>query len=201
MRPAIVTAVAIAALAAAGCGNVETEAQHWPPQNEGANAEAGGTVLVRNAFLLGSADPASPAPQLTLFAVIINRGDRADRVERITVEGGGSVQLAGPITLPPNQPVGTGDQPIGTVTGVRGTAVPMTFTFAGGRSARTVVPVMARTREFAQLPTAPAGPPSPTSPATAPPSPTGSPSPAQTLSPAQSPSPAGSPTPTQWPPR
>ncbi|MFG2072368.1 hypothetical protein [Nonomuraea maritima] len=191
MRP-IVTAMTVMALVATGCAMAGLDNQ-WPPPNDGANAEAGETMLVRNAFLLSGTDAASPTPQQALFAVLINQGGQPARLEQVTVDGGGSVQLAGPITLPPNQPVGTNSRPIGTVTGTRGWLVPMTFTFSGGESARMVVPVMPRAAEYAQLPTVPAQAPTPTTPATAPPSPGVSPF----LT--ESPRSTGAPGRTEWP--
>ncbi|MFC5828139.1 hypothetical protein [Nonomuraea insulae] len=168
-RP-IVTAVIVVALAATGCTNAGFDKDNRAPQNDGANADdAGGTLLLRNAFLLNeSGDATSPSPQQALFAVLINEAGRPDQLERITVDGGGSVQLSGPLTLPPNQPVGTGSQPIGTISGVRGTQVPMTFTFKDAKAVRVSVPVKQRIGQFANLPTVPAAPPSPTVPATVP---------------------------------
>ncbi|WP_188189890.1 hypothetical protein [Nonomuraea sp. SYSU D8015] len=191
MRP-IASAViaAVLAAAAAGCAlaGFDTTAQDVP-QNEGANADVG-RVKVRNVFLLGGTDPASPAPEQTLYGVLINDGREPVRLERITVEGGGSVQLPGPVTVPPNQPVGVGEQPLGTVrvTGVRGTTVPMTFVFSGAEPLRLNVPIKERTGQYATISPSPPGSPSPTAPGTAPASP--SPTPTQPGTPSPSPSPS-----------
>lgn len=175
---AVIAVVALAAVA--GCANIGIDTAQDAPQNEGANADVRGTLHIRNAFLLSGSGPASPASQqATLYAVLINQGQQPARLERIVLDGGGSVQLPGPVELPPHEPVGAGEQPIGTVTGVRGGTVPMTFVFTGIRPVRLYVPVKERTGQYATLTPAPAGSPSPTLPGTAPPSPspTGSPSP------------------------
>ncbi|GAA3221953.1 hypothetical protein [Nonomuraea helvata] len=152
---AISSAMIGMALAATGCTSLGTYPSQTYAPNSGANADLQGVLHLRNAFLLDGADPDSPSPQLALYAVLINSGSRPARLDRITVDGGGSVQLAGPITLPPNQPVGTGDKPIGTVSGVRSATVPMTFAFSGAAPIRVNVPVQLRAGEYANLPTAP----------------------------------------------
>ncbi|MEV0614352.1 hypothetical protein AB0I81_13580 [Nonomuraea sp. NPDC050404] len=147
----IVSAVIVVALASAGCANAGFDKANSTPQNEGANADVGTTLSLRNAFLLGSADPATPAAQQPLYAVLVNDGGRPDQLERVTVEGGGSVRLAGPVTLQPGQAYGTGNRPIGTVSGARGDTVPMTFTFREAKSVRVMVPVKPKTGQYAQL--------------------------------------------------
>ncbi|MGW0808619.1 hypothetical protein [Nonomuraea sp. NPDC002799] len=199
MRP-IVSAVIAVTLAAAGCAKTEIDtSSRWLPQNDGANADVGTGVHVRNAFLLNGTDPASPAPEQGLFVVLINEGHRPDQLERITLEGGGTVRLPGPIALPPNQPVGVGERPLFTVSGVRGTTVPMTFLFRNAGPVRIIVPVKLKTGQFASLNPSPAEPASPMSAATAPPtpSPESTGSPGSTGSPAAPGSPAasGSPSP------
>ncbi|MGW3345717.1 hypothetical protein ACWDA3_20600 [Nonomuraea rubra] len=175
MRP-IAAVVAVVALAVSGCTIAGFDEANRVPQNDGANANVGDSLSLRNIFLLGGTDSASPPAQQALFGVIVNDAQRPDQLERITMEGGGTVQLAGqPIALPPDQAVGTGNKPIGTATGVRGNVVPMTFTFREAKPVRLMVPVKTRTGHFANLPSAPAGPPASAPPVTAPP--TGSPSP------------------------
>ncbi|GAA1674025.1 hypothetical protein GCM10009733_083830 [Nonomuraea maheshkhaliensis] len=159
------------ALAATGCAKAELDDANRVPQNDGANADVGDSLRLRNVFLLRGAGQDASAPPEALFGVLINEAGQPDQLERITVEGGGSVQLAGPLALPPNQAVGTGNQPLGTVSGVRAGTVPMTFTFRGAKPVRMMVPVKTRTGHFANLPAAPPAQPSPTTPATAPPSP------------------------------
>ncbi|RVX38631.1 hypothetical protein EDD27_0953 [Nonomuraea polychroma] len=186
MRP-IASAVIVAALAAAaGCqGHAGFDYSSTNiPQNQGANVDVGKTLHLRNVFLLGGADPASPAPQQALYAVLINDSNRPAKLERITIEGGGSAQLPGPVTVPPNQPVGTGEKPLCTVTGVRprGTTVPMTFFFSGAEPVRVNVPIKEQTGVYTELTPTPTGSPTPTAPATAPPTGTASPSPTPTPS-------------------
>ncbi|MCF6475661.1 hypothetical protein FAF44_46025 [Nonomuraea sp. MG754425] len=181
MRAIAAAAVAVVTLAVSGCTASGFDQANTVPQNDGANADVGQTLHLRNVFLLGSADPTSPAPQQALFGVLVNSGPQPDQLERVSPEGGGSVQLTGQaLLLPPDQAVGTGEQPIGMASGVRGESVPMTFAFRDGRSVRMLVPVMARIGHFANLPTTPASPGSTLSPAalspataTAGPSPTG----------------------------
>ncbi|MEV5894234.1 hypothetical protein [Nonomuraea fuscirosea] len=177
-RP-VVCAVLALALAAAGCAKTELDKANRVPQNDGANADVGDSLRLRNVFLLRGAGQDASAPPETLFGVLVNEAGRPDQVERITVEGGGSVRLAGPLALPPNQPVGAGNQPLGTVSGVRAGTVPMTFTFRDAKPVRLMVPVKTRTGHFADLPAAPQAPPSPTTPATAPPPQSASPSPSR----------------------
>ncbi|MEO3870432.1 hypothetical protein ABGB18_16585 [Nonomuraea sp. B12E4] len=156
----IVLAAYMTAAAATGCSQAGLDTTQLAPQNDGANADLRGGLYLRNIFLLGGAESGSPVPRQVLYGVLINSGDRPVRLEQVTVEGGGSVQLAGPLTLPPDQPVGTGNQPLGTVSGVRGDTVPMTFTFGGAEPLRLIVPVKARIGQFASLTPAPAGSPS-----------------------------------------
>ncbi|WP_043618853.1 hypothetical protein [Nonomuraea candida] len=170
MRP-IASAALVLAVLATGCANAGFDKANRMPQNDGANANVGKTLSLRNAFLLGGDDPASPPPQLPLYAVLVNDGQRPDQLERITVEGGGDVRLAGPVALPPGQAVGMNNQVIGTVTGARGNTVPMTFTFREAKSVRVMVPVKARIGQYASLTPSPAGPPSATPGVTEPPSP------------------------------
>ncbi|GAA2415102.1 copper chaperone PCu(A)C [Nonomuraea africana] len=111
-------------------------------QNEGANASVHG-VHLRNAYLLGGAPGQSAPAEVPLYAVLINNRTAADRLERITVQGG-SVRLAAPVELPPNQPVGT-DRPIATVSGLKGQSwIPMTFTFRDAGDVRVQVPLKYR---------------------------------------------------------
>ncbi|MER7499902.1 hypothetical protein AB0L05_41790 [Nonomuraea pusilla] len=120
--------------------------------------------------------PASPSGQPTgqgggqdaLFAVLINSAAKPDTLERITAEGGGQVQLPGPIELPPNQPVGAGNRPIASVTGVKGGTVAMTFSFRNAGDVRLLVPVMQRTGIYASLTPSPVGSPVPSPAGTAP---------------------------------
>ncbi|NJP98534.1 unnamed protein product [[Actinomadura] parvosata subsp. kistnae] len=171
MRP-IAAAVVVVALSASGCMNAGFDEANRVPQNDGANANVEGGLSLRNVFLLGGTDSASPPPQQALFGVIVNDGQQAHQLERVTMDGGGTVQLAGqPLTLPPDQAVGTGNKPIGTATGVRGSTVPMTFTFRDAKPVRLMVPVMTRTGHFSNLPSAPAGSPTPAAPVTSPPPP------------------------------
>ncbi|MEQ4725480.1 hypothetical protein [Nonomuraea sp. B19D2] len=155
MRAVISAAIGMA-MAATSCMSVGSYPSQTHMPNNGANADLKGVLHLRNAFLLSGAEETSPSPQLALYAVLINTGSQPVRLDGITADGG-SVQLAGPITLPPNQPVGTGDKPIGTVTGVRSATVPMTFAFSGTGPIRVNVPVQPRVGQYANLPTAPAG--------------------------------------------
>ncbi|QYC40039.1 hypothetical protein Nocox_12105 [Nonomuraea coxensis DSM 45129] len=177
----IAVAVSVMALAAlsAGCTVATIDTAQHAPQSDGADADASQTLHLRNMLLVGASDPAVPSQENHLYGVLINNGHKSAQLERITVEGGGSVQLPGPITVPPNQPVGTGERPIATVTGVRGGTVAMTFTFTGASPVRLQVPVMERTGTYAHLTPSPGVSP--------PGSPTGFPSGSPTASPAASP--------------
>ncbi|SEU12123.1 hypothetical protein [Nonomuraea wenchangensis] len=149
----IAVAVSVVALAAltAGCTVTTIDTAQHAPQNDGANADASQTLHLRNVFLLGAADPSVPSQENFLFGVLINNGHKPAQLEQITPEGGGTVRLSAPITVHPNQPAGTGEQPIATVSGVSGGTVPMTFTFTGAAPVRLQVPVMQRAGWFARL--------------------------------------------------
>ncbi|MFC4112478.1 hypothetical protein [Nonomuraea zeae] len=146
---------------AAGCTKPDVNPTASQPQNDGANADVQKVLHLRNVFLLSGTDPASPAPKQALYAVLINESGKPARLDRVTVDGGGTVQLAGPVELPPGRSVGTGEKPIGTVTGVRRDSVPMTFTFSGMAPVRLNVPVKSRTGPYANLNPGPAQPLSP----------------------------------------
>ncbi|MEU5864987.1 hypothetical protein ABZ815_27725 [Nonomuraea sp. NPDC047529] len=159
-----ISCAALLALLATGCTNTGYDTGQHLPQNDGANADAKGVLHVRNAHLRAAsgqaASPVSPASEQTLYAVLINDGHKPDQLQQITVDGGGSVQLSGAATdIRPDQPVGANEQPLGTVTGVRGPSVPMTFVFRDAGAVRVIVPV----KQNASQP--PAGPAATTTPA------------------------------------
>ncbi|MFG3438641.1 hypothetical protein ACGF0J_15460 [Nonomuraea sp. NPDC047897] len=211
MRRAVASAAAALALAAAGCANLSSDfndpTRLHRPQNDGANGSAG-QVHVRNAFLLGpegaerreqpagrpTGGPPSAGPgaaqasgEAPLYAVLVNERPEPIRLERVTVEGGGTVRLAGTVEIPAGGVAGA-DRPIGTITGLATrTWVPMTFTFAAGPQFKLMVPVLARAGVYATYSPAPQGAPTGSPPpATATPSPapaTATPSPAATGSP------------------
>ncbi|SDL49958.1 hypothetical protein [Nonomuraea jiangxiensis] len=158
MRRIVLTAF-MSAVAVTGCSQAGLDTTQTEPQNDGANADLDGELYLRNVFLVGGAETGSPGPQQVLYGVLINSGDRPVRLERVTVGGGGSVQLAGALTLPPDQPVGVDDQPLGTVSGVRGDTVPMTFFFSGAEPVQLEVPVKARVGQYASLTPVPSGSP------------------------------------------
>ncbi|MEU6792079.1 hypothetical protein ABZ907_10300 [Nonomuraea wenchangensis] len=156
----IAVAVSMAALTA-GCTVATIDTAQHAPQNDGANGDASQTLHLRNVFLLSATDPAMPFQQNHLYGVLINNGHQPAQLERITPEGGGSVQLPGPLTVRPLQPVGTGEQPIATVTGVSGGTVAMTFTFTGVSPVRLQVPVIERAGSYTHLTPPPGGPSAP----------------------------------------
>lgn len=170
MRPIVSAAVAavVTVLLTAGCTETGVDTGKGLPQNEGANADVKGVVHLRNAFLLDGQDPASPAPQQALYAVIINNGGKPDQLQRVTVNGGGSVQLTGAVNLPPNQAVGTNEQPIGTVSGIKGNEVPMTFSFRDAGNLSVIVPVKIKAGQYGSLSPSPSAPPTPAPPGNSP---------------------------------
>jgi hypothetical protein len=93
-RP-IAAALAVVALAVSGCMVAGFDEANRVPQNDGANANVGDSLSLRNVFLLGGTDSASHPPQQALFGVIVNDAQKPDQLEKITMEGGGTVQLAG----------------------------------------------------------------------------------------------------------
>ncbi|MFI6708464.1 hypothetical protein ACIBF7_18650 [Nonomuraea sp. NPDC050478] len=169
MSARLLACAAALVLASTGCSSSvdpNDPARLNRPQNDGANGDVQG-VHVRDAFLLGemsTASPAaSPAGQQALYAVLISNRDRPDLLERVTVEGGGTVRLVGPVELRPYEAATRPDQPIGMASGILGNYVPMTFTFRDAGAVRMAVPVMARQGRFSGLPSSPAGTPTPTS--------------------------------------
>lgn len=163
----LLTAAAALTLAATGCATtVELNDPNrlYRPQNAGANGDVRG-VHIRNAFLLGGPEDATASPSggQALYAVLINDRDQPDRLEKVTVEGGGNVRLAGPVEMRPHEAASKPNQPIGTATGTHGAYVPMTFSFRDAGEVRLTVPVMPREGEYSDLPSSPAGPPTPTS--------------------------------------
>jgi hypothetical protein len=113
-------------------------------------------VYLRNAFLLAGAEPASSPAEMPLYAVLINEQGRPDRLQRVSIDGGEPVRLAGTADLPPHRVVG-GQDPIGTAPGVTGTgSVPMTFTFARAGNLRVYVPVKLKAGHYASLTPSPA---------------------------------------------
>ncbi|MFI6481087.1 hypothetical protein ACIBH1_24370 [Nonomuraea sp. NPDC050663] len=164
--------------AAAGCTGLSYDSddvtRFHHPQNEGANASFRG-VHLRNAYLLGQEEETSSPVDMPLYLVIVNAADRPDRLERVQVEGGGEVRLAGPIELPPHQPVGAA-QPIGTVSGVKGSGSAwMVFQLREAGAVRLAVPVKPRTGLYATMTPSPMSSspmtPSPTAPSPTAPSP------------------------------
>ena len=153
-------------LAAAGCASSPEAADPnrlYLPGNDGANGDVQG-MHVRNAFVLGDTSAAGSSAGQPLYAVLISDRRQPDRLERVTVEGGGTVRLMGPVELRPGEAGSTAGRPIGTATGIRGTTVPMTFTFRDAGEVKLMVPVLPKTREYANLPDdipSPASTPSP----------------------------------------
>ncbi|MGW4476645.1 hypothetical protein [Nonomuraea sp. NPDC004354] len=151
-------------LATGGCTGVTHDlddvTRFHQPQNEGANVSHH-DVHLRNVFLLAGAPGQPPPATLPLYAVIINDQGQPDRLERVTVDGGGgSVQLAAPVVVPPGRPVGL-DRPIAQVTGVRPTgSIPMTFTFSRAGSVRALVPVKEKIGSYSTVAPGPSAMPS-----------------------------------------
>ncbi|WP_101786856.1 hypothetical protein [Nonomuraea indica] len=118
------------------------------------------------------------AGELPLYAVLVNDRSEAVRLEQVTIEGGGTVRLAGAVEVPPGGIAGA-DRPIGTVSGASTrTWLPMTFTFAAGPRLKLMVPVLARSGMYATYSPSPQGVPTgspPPATATPSPAPTGSP--------------------------
>ncbi|WP_345149884.1 hypothetical protein [Nonomuraea rubra] len=81
MRP-IAAVVAVVALAVSGCAIAGFDEANRVPQNDGANANVGDSLSLRNIFLLGGTDSASPPAQQALFGVIVNDAQRPDQLER-----------------------------------------------------------------------------------------------------------------------
>lgn len=167
-RTAVLASLAAcAALTLSGCGSVP--AGSIPVSvADGAYGQAG-DILLRNVFVLGPA-PGQTIPKngkASLFAGIVNDGNRPDRLVRATAPGfAGQVAITGgKLDAPVHQLVGTGPAPPLTLTKLaaplRGNpTVRITLTFQDAGPVSLKVPVQTAQGPFTTFspPAAPASP-------------------------------------------
>ncbi|WP_219465806.1 hypothetical protein [Nonomuraea rhizosphaerae] len=174
-RPIASATVALSVLAT-GCTGLNNDDEDilriHGSTNEGANADAK-DMHIRNAFFLAGADSSQP---MALYAVLVNQDTRDDQLQRISVTGGGTVQLTGPIGVPSKQPVGA-QQPLAMLQGRSATgSVPVTFSFANVGDVRVQVSIKERKGPYASLTPSMSGSPTPAPNPTSPAPTTSSPS-------------------------
>jgi copper(I)-binding protein len=182
------------ALAACGAGSDANTSNAYAPTEANVLIDSNGTsktygrngIKIAQAFLLGPQSGAQIAAggSVPLYLSMVNYGATADTLQGVTVAGQGtaSVKAPGPITLPPGRLVNTG-RPASQVI-LEGTQKPLyggeslalTLKFANAGDIQMAVPVVTRSREFADLPAAPSAVPSPTA-STLPATPSATPSP------------------------
>ncbi|GII93356.1 copper chaperone PCu(A)C [Sinosporangium siamense] len=117
-------------------------------------------LTISQAFLLGP-DAGGNLPaggSSPLYLSLVNTGQAPDTLTGVTAEGVGTVKIAQPIALPVNEFVSTaGTPPKVNVEGLAkplrgGESVKVTLQFANAGNIAIHVPVITRSREFANLP-------------------------------------------------
>ncbi|WP_084964197.1 hypothetical protein [Thermoactinospora rubra] len=180
----IIAAAFLAAPALAGCaaGFGANTNQPYAP-NEAAvlidkSAYGSRGVVIPQAFILGPDAGAQLAKGASapLYVQVVNTTDKPDTLQAVTVEGLGTAKLAAPIQLPSNKLVNAGKpSPQILIEGLAepldgGESAKVTFQFANAGAVTMQVPVVTRSREYAQYPAAPGATPAPTPTATPTPS-------------------------------
>ncbi|MFE3455240.1 copper chaperone PCu(A)C [Nonomuraea sp. NPDC059194] len=174
----IAAAAFLAAPVLAGCaaGFDANTNQPYAPNEAAALIENGSYgvrgVKIPQAFVLGPDSGAKLAQggSAPIYLHIVNTNGEADSLVGVAAEGLGTVKLAAPIALPSNQGVNTGKpQPQLMIEGLSkplsgGESVKLGLQFANAGSVTVTVPVVTRSREFAQYPAAPGATPAPPTP-------------------------------------
>ncbi|MEU8172073.1 copper chaperone PCu(A)C [Microbispora hainanensis] len=140
--------VAVAAVTAA-CGDLKQDFSTVTiPQNDGANANLPG-MLLRNAFIIGSLQPAPPGTDMPMYMMLLNQTGRADRL--VSVDTGGLFREArlppGGLEIPGGKYVGGTPFPQVLLAGLTrplrsGGTIPVTFRFENAGTTRVDVPVL-----------------------------------------------------------
>ncbi|MGW5263545.1 hypothetical protein ACWEQG_21465 [Microbispora sp. NPDC004025] len=192
----ILAALCIAGAAVtAACGDIKQDYYtQTMPQNDGANVNLPG-LLLRNAFILGSQQPAPPGTDMPVYMMLLNESGHTDRL--VAVDTGGLFRdarlPAGGLEIPGGRYVGGTALPQVLLAGLTrplgsGGTIPVTFRFQNAGSVRVDVPVLppgAWRNTYSPWPGA-----SPS------PSPSLSPSPSSSLSPGPPPGVSPGPSPT-----
>ncbi|MER6509192.1 copper chaperone PCu(A)C [Nonomuraea sp. NPDC001636] len=165
----VVAAAFLAAPVLAGCGagfDANTNKPYAPNEavaliDQGAYGTRG--IHIPQAFILGP-DSGAQLPwrgSAPIYLNILNTGGAADTLQAVSAGSVGSVKVATPIQLPPNQLVNTGKpQPQlmleSISTSLRGgESVRLDLQFANAGTVTLTVPVVTRSREFKDYPAAP----------------------------------------------
>ncbi|MFI7419648.1 copper chaperone PCu(A)C [Nonomuraea sp. NPDC049684] len=172
----VVAAAFLAAPVLAGCGagfDANTNKPYAPNEavaliDQGAYGTRG--IHIPQAFILGP-DSGAQLPwrgSAPIYLNILNTAGAADTLQAVSAGSVGSVKVATPIQLPPNQLVNTGKpQPQlmleSISTSLRGgESVRLDLQFANAGTVTLTVPVVTRSREFKDYPAAPNATPAPT---------------------------------------
>ncbi|MEU1720613.1 copper chaperone PCu(A)C [Actinomadura sp. ATCC 39365] len=165
----VVAAAFLAAPVLAGCGagfDANTNKPYAPNEavaliDQGAYGTRG--IHIPQAFILGP-DSGAQLPwrgSAPIYLNILNTAGAADTLQAVSAGSVGSVKVATPIQLPPNQLVNTGKpQPQlmleSISTSLRGgESVRLDLQFANAGTVTLTVPVVTRSREFKDYPPAP----------------------------------------------
>ncbi|MER6576474.1 copper chaperone PCu(A)C [Nonomuraea sp. NPDC048881] len=165
----VVAAAFLAAPVLAGCGagfDANTNKPYAPNEavaliDQGAYGTRG--IHIPQAFILGP-DSGAQLPwrgSAPIYLNILNTAGAADTLQAVSAGSVGSVKVATPIQLPPNQLVNTGKpQPQlmleSISTSLRGgESVRLDLQFANAGTVTLNVPVVTRSREFKDYPAAP----------------------------------------------
>ncbi|MFI7104770.1 copper chaperone PCu(A)C [Nonomuraea sp. NPDC050227] len=165
----VVAAAFLAAPVLAGCGagfDANTNKPYAPNEavaliDQGAYGTRG--IHIPQAFILGP-DSGAQLPwrgSAPIYLNILNTAGAADTLQAVSAGSVGSVKVAAPIQLPPNQLVNTGKpQPQlmleSISTSLRGgESVRLDLQFANAGTVTLTVPVVTRSREFKDYPAAP----------------------------------------------
>ncbi|MEU1386193.1 MULTISPECIES: copper chaperone PCu(A)C [unclassified Nonomuraea] len=165
----VVAAAFLAAPVLAGCGagfDANTNKPYAPNEavaliDQGAYGTRG--IHIPQAFILGP-DSGAQLPwrgSAPIYLNILNTAGAADTLQAVSAGSVGSVKVATPIQLPPNQLVNTGKpQPQlmleSISTSLRGgESVRLDLQFANAGTVTLTVPVVTRSREFKDYPAAP----------------------------------------------
>ena len=194
MRRILAVLCIAGAAVTAACGDIKQDYYtQTMPQNEGANLNLPG-LLLRNAFVIGSQQPAPPGSDMPMYMMLLNESGRADRL--VSVDTGGLFREArlpaGGLEIPGGKYVGGTALPQVLLAGLTrplgsGGTIPVTFRFQNAGQVRAEVPVLPPGEWRSTYSPWPSPPPSPP-PASSPgPSPSPTPSPPPAVSPSPSP--------------
>lgn len=172
---AVALLAAAPALAACGAGFTANTTKPYAPVegaaliSDGAYGKNG--IHVPQAYILGpqSGSQLAAGSSMPLYLWLVNNAENADTLTAVGVDGNTatSVRISGTVSLTPGTLVNT-SQPVPqiVVDGLKrpllgGETVTVTLKFANAGDITLNVPVVARSREYANLPTAPAPTPTP----------------------------------------